>query len=283
MKSRSNAEPEAQPQGRGLLPCPFCPSLKVMMWVSEKDKEKCCCGFCEGCQAEGPHANTEEEAARRWNRRADLPRATGAVDAESDELVSCPDCVEGKITTGCSIDKPLISVDCGRCKGTGRIELPTINLPFSMDDIRRNASTPRATAEATYRYGSPKEQAERIVKTWRATGQYDKLLVYYIAQAIRDNAPRVTGETTVEAWQPIETAPKDGTPILIAYLEYGVGPSFLVSSASWCEDGWKGCPTDRDFYFPPAYWQSLPTPPRMAQVRTPPARKGKERSRNEYD
>lgn len=59
--------------------------------------------------------------------------------------VSCPDCVEGKITAGCAIDKPLISVDCGRCKGTGRVSLPTINLPFSMEDIRRRVSSSAPT------------------------------------------------------------------------------------------------------------------------------------------
>jgi hypothetical protein len=53
-----------------LQPCPFCSSPHVMMWVSQKDGEKCCCGFCEGCQAEGPHANTEEGSARLWNTRA---------------------------------------------------------------------------------------------------------------------------------------------------------------------------------------------------------------------
>lgn len=57
-------------KGEALKPCPFCPSTRVMMWVSEKDGEKCCCGFCEECQAEGPHANTEIEAARLWNTRS---------------------------------------------------------------------------------------------------------------------------------------------------------------------------------------------------------------------
>jgi hypothetical protein len=63
-------------------------------------------------------------------------------EAAAQDEVSCPDCVEGKITAGCAIDRPLISVDCGRCKGTGRIKLPTINLPFSLDDIRKKASQP---------------------------------------------------------------------------------------------------------------------------------------------
>jgi hypothetical protein len=52
----------------------------------------------------------------------------------SEGSASCPDCVEGKIAAGCSIDRPLISVDCGRCKGTGQINLP---------------STPRPTGETT--------------------------------------------------------------------------------------------------------------------------------------
>jgi hypothetical protein len=43
----------------------------------------------------------------------------------------CPDCVEGKITAGCAIDRPLISVDCGRCKGTGALKSKTAGAPLS--------------------------------------------------------------------------------------------------------------------------------------------------------
>lgn len=31
-----------------------------------------------------------------------------------------------QITAGCAIDRPVISVDCGRCKGTGRVAAPSL-------------------------------------------------------------------------------------------------------------------------------------------------------------
>lgn len=57
------------------------------------------------------------------------------------------------------------------------------------------------------------------------------------------------GRTT---WQPIETAPRDGTPILcrdnyeIAYV------------VEWFRDGWIGADNR---YWAPTHWQPLPAPP----------------------
>lgn len=144
-------EPEAQPEGGELLPCPFCASHAHVRQSCIPEGSRLVAYWieCVICEVGTKYHDNEADAITVWNTRADLPRATAVGDdTESDELVNCPDCVEGKITAGCAIDKPLISVDCGRCKGTGRIKLPTINLPFSMDDIRRNASTPRTTEAA---------------------------------------------------------------------------------------------------------------------------------------
>ena len=74
-----------------------------------------------------------------------------------------------------------------------------------------------------------------------------------------------------EAWQPIETAPKDGTRILAwAYREgwQQDGPAQVVSawhSGRWCIMGATG----RDRHWPdvkdscnPTHWMPLPPPPR---------------------
>lgn len=53
-----------------------------------------------------------------------------ATDSTSEQgYVPCPnpDCIEGKVSVGCAIDKPLISVDCVQCKGSGRIPATTEN------------------------------------------------------------------------------------------------------------------------------------------------------------
>lgn len=71
------------------------------------------------------------------------------------------------------------------------------------------------------------------------------------------------------AWAPIETAPKDGTWILLTggevdpeewYAE--VTPPAVV--ALWDEDRWSFCSWDGRFrskYLRPTYWMPIPKPP----------------------
>lgn len=77
-----------------------------------------------------------------------------------------------------------------------------------------------------------------------------------------------------EGWQPIETAPKDGTPIM-AYQPggtYGNGIAFpaSVGMAHWCEADalnpahWEGPYNPRDY---PTHWMPLPDPPLSATPR----------------
>jgi len=63
-------------------------------------------------------------------------------------------------------------------------------------------------------------------------------------------------------WQPIETAPKDGTPILLGIA----GPHYWPRSAWWCldEERWvvhKGGRFSAWFDIPPTHWMPLPSPP----------------------
>jgi hypothetical protein len=77
------------------------------------------------------------------------------------------------------------------------------------------------------------------------------------------------------AWQPIETAPKDGTPILIAGGTYaddwppGANPFSGVTIASFDrmetadEFAWQGEKQAHDVYryHAPTHWMPLPPPP----------------------
>lgn len=64
-------------------------------------------------------------------------------------------------------------------------------------------------------------------------------------------------------WQPIETAPKNGTRVLIAFPEYGVGPRLNIAAAEYVEyaQAWRDSPDDEDAYFPPTHWLPLPAGP----------------------
>lgn len=66
--------------------------------------------------------------------------------------------------------------------------------------------------------------------------------------------PQISG-----VWHPIETAPKDGTPVLLGF------PDYLHAMHGHCEDGIWG-QLDSDFGFEhlptqPTHWMPLPTPP----------------------
>lgn len=53
---------------RARKPCPFCKCSQIMTWhIGHYDKPWV--AGCLGCLADGPHADTEEEAIEKWNRR----------------------------------------------------------------------------------------------------------------------------------------------------------------------------------------------------------------------
>ena len=62
-------------------------------------------------------------------------------------------------------------------------------------------------------------------------------------------------------WQPIETAPKDGTEVLVTAFKYNKPPARFVSIAQFSEDG--NCWQDQEPMpvHPPTHWMPLPAPP----------------------
>ena len=72
-------------------------------------------------------------------------------------------------------------------------------------------------------------------------------------------------KTEVPNWRPIETAPKDGTPVLLGF------PGYLHAMHGHYEDGIWG-QLDSDFGFEhlptqPTHWMPLPAPPALAAAR----------------
>lgn len=71
-------------------------------------------------------------------------------------------------------------------------------------------------------------------------------------------------------WMPIETAPKDGTPILV----WGAGES-RAREADWQEDwygdeskpGWMiaNCDEEYGYYVNATHWMHLPSPPELGE------------------
>ena len=70
---------------------------------------------------------------------------------------------------------------------------------------------------------------------------------------------------TLPTWQPIETAPRDGTPILTFSDECGALEAFLVcwwseAKAEKCGFGW--CAYKVNHMLSPDFWMPLPPAPK---------------------
>jgi hypothetical protein len=78
-----------------------------------------------------------------------------------------------------------------------------------------------------------------------------------VAEAIHDWLEYLHGPdeaARLRDWQPIETAPKDGTHVLAWWREEGDPPEVVRWSAGWVDDyGTR--------YIEPTHWQPLPSPP----------------------
>jgi hypothetical protein len=95
----------------------------------------------------------------------------------------------------------------------------------------------------------------RVIPYWDVRQRFDEIDA---ALDLRDT--RLTRE---QAWQPIETAPKDGTVILYAGTTDGI--IHWVTCGRWNEDGWYEINLDysdihghADY---PMMWRPLPDPP----------------------
>lgn len=73
-------------------------------------------------------------------------------------------------------------------------------------------------------------------------------------------------------WQPIETAPKDGSEILVYGVRYGevnnerktgIGVAeYLSFNSAYCEDRWRGVNSDQyEITWQPTHWMPLPDEP----------------------
>lgn len=61
-------------------------------------------------------------------------------------------------------------------------------------------------------------------------------------------------------WQPIETAPKDGTRVLVARFAPGTKYDKIMKVDRW-QEKYSGFGLFNHTYWPPTHWMPLPAPP----------------------
>jgi len=64
-------------------------------------------------------------------------------------------------------------------------------------------------------------------------------------------------------WQPIETAPKDGTLVLVFEASQGVAVACQNGETWYLDVPWNAPDLSQDFsmYYAPTHWMPLPPPP----------------------
>lgn len=68
------------------------------------------------------------------------------------------------------------------------------------------------------------------------------------------------GQTGVSEWQPIETMPRDGTTVLVAYGRSLRGQKIVTLGRWWGGKAWQR-ESGRAEYQMPTHWMPLPGPP----------------------
>lgn len=98
---------------------------------------------------------------------------------------------------------------------------------------------------------------EALKAVTQALGDTERL--YGGAQSLKDMATAAITAYEAAQWQPIETAPKDGTPIL-AY-EPGEVPCVVQALRYNGHLIWQACCYDMEGLNKPTHWRPLPPPP----------------------
>ena len=126
-------------------------------------------------------------------------------------------------------------------------DTPTPESDEARNDYQRRIwrrSAPTSTSELV-----PIETCRRLERErdeWKAVASKQA--------AMHDQAERERDEAREPKWQPIETAPKDGTKIIV----FESGQIMQVAWGGVFGDTWQGFSFFVEY---PTHWQPLPTPP----------------------
>lgn len=111
----------------------------------------------------------------------------------------------------------------------------------------------------------------------RSEDPYDAMFPEGDAKALREVVDALKVKTNValagpDGWHPIDTAPKDGSVILVTGLDFGVGPSRFYLEAEWMDGNFydvndRECDLIASSYL--THWVPLPAP--SASIATSPS------------
>lgn len=163
---------------------------------------------------------------------------------------------------------------CEACRAVG----PTVMCNLCPTGPRRSVQPPATPQEPDLREDIERHNAEiqrlgNAVRDGSATPEmaYAWLTHPYVCTSdMVKAAARIMASAPPAVWQPIETAPKDGTPVLLLWFdaETGAAPMHRVGFWHSREQAW--CDTHRvlhNQHSHPTHWMPLPSPPTPGENR----------------
>lgn len=104
------------------------------------------------------------------------------------------------------------------------------------------------------------DQVLEIIARWEYGRDKDREWLRVVAGALAEKIAALRALAVPDAWQPIETAPRDGTSILACHWKNGVRALVYFNRfKEWESVAINNMPTGVGFY--PTHWISLPKPP----------------------
>lgn len=107
-----------------------------------------------------------------------------------------------------------------------------------------------------------------VVQPRLQVGEYADASIKSLRSQLSEARAEVERLRAAQAWRPIETAPKDGTEIILFAIEEGFedeGPSVWIgswSTTAWYGPAWTAYEHRSETeYLTPTHWLPLPSPP----------------------
>ncbi len=218
-----------------LLPCPtpWCDSKGGEPYVFER-RYDCLGVYCPSCSVSTGYHRTQAAAIEQWNTRPTITKQP------------CPDCLgSGYVELG---DERGSKLPCP-CQHSEQPCASDVERRYGDNEDAKDAVEGEACA-------AMRSALERLAHN------FDLMLAGKPVRDVAETRAEVAAALSspiVGGWQPIETAPKDGKPILCFSRIHDHNVTRVLY---WDDDGGEGwvCPSSGSSYNP-THWRPLPKAP----------------------